>query len=92
MQDDGLDQLKNKIAKSLCKILYEESAALDKEKQITCNVYAPHDKILFTGEPSTATATVTYITVCPTEKKHTVNIKFKYDKAGKFIRSSMTYV
>jgi hypothetical protein len=92
MEDHDLLQLKTKIANSMRKILAEESAPPEGEKPISYSVHIPHSKILPTGEPNTATASVTYVTVCPTEKKHTVNVKFKYDKAGKFIRSSMTYV
>jgi len=92
MENPDLDTLKIKIANSLRKILADESVAPSGEKPVNYDVHVPHSKILPTGEPHTATAAVTYITTCPTEKRHTVNVRFKYDKAGKFIRSSMTYV
>jgi hypothetical protein len=92
MGSTELDDLKDKLAKSICKILFEESFTVPGTDNINGNVYVCHDKISFAEESNTATASVTYITEGLREKKHTVNIKFKYDKSGKFIRSSMTYV
>lgn len=92
MNISDFDKLKIKIANSLRKTLAEEALTPSGEKPVKYDVHVPHSKICDAGEPYTATAAVTYVTVCPTEKKHTVNIQFKYDKAGKFIISSMSYV
>jgi len=39
-----------------------------------------------------ATAMVIYVMYMPKKKTHTVNIRFQYDKFGKFILSTMEYV
>jgi hypothetical protein len=42
--------------------------------------------------PGWAFARVIYVVYCPKKKTHTVDLRFQYDKFGKFILSSMQYV
>lgn len=83
----------SKISRSLKETLFRESDTPEGEKPVRMELHIPYNQIKpDPDEENTATATVTYVVWCPTEKKHSVNIKFKYDKYGKFVRSSMTYV
>jgi hypothetical protein len=87
--------IKSKLARSIKDILTKESATPPGEKNTPCEVHIPYHHIKPVDDadsPDTAQATVTYVVSCPMEKKHTVRIKFKYDKNGKFLRNSMIYV
>lgn len=89
----NLDELKSKIARSLKNTLTSDAVAPAGEKHVNFEVHVPYHQVkLDEDEPSTATATVTYVVQCPKEKRHTVYIKFKYDKSGKFLKNTMQYV
>jgi len=89
------EALKSKLARSLKEAMSQESATPEGEKHTHCEVHIPYHQIKpvdDSEEDNTAQATITYVVNCPTEKKHTVRIKFKYDKSGKFLKNSMSYV
>ena len=84
----AFEDIKSRLARSLKETLRDDCDPPPDE------IHIPYHKILADedGEENTATATVTYIVFCPKEKRHTVYIKFKYDRAGKFLKDTMTYV
>jgi hypothetical protein len=83
----NFEDIKSKLARSLKETLYNECSPPPNELHI------PYGSVVEDKEePYTALAVVTYIVRCPGEKKHTVHIKFKYDKEGKFLRDTMEYV
>jgi hypothetical protein len=87
------EALRPRISRSLKETLFKESATPEGEKPMRMELHVPYNQIKPDDENErTATATVTYVVWCPDEKKHSVNIKFNYDKHGKFVRSSMIYV
>jgi hypothetical protein len=100
---DEFEAIKSKLARSLKETLTREAAAPQGERPVDYEVHIPYHQIkqdpsvhipdAQTSEtPKTASAVVTYIVRCPTEKKHTVKISFEYDKSGRFIRNTMRYV
>jgi len=93
MNIENIEEVKSKLSRSLKATLSHEALPPAGEKPVDCEVHIPYHQIKFVqDEPNTATAVVTYIVRCPTEKKHTVFIKFNYDKSGKFLRETMEYV
>lgn len=85
--------MRSKIARSLKETLFKEAVSPEGEKPVRMELHVPYNQIRPDDEnENSATATVTYVVWCPSEKKHSVNIKFNYDKYGKFIRNSMVYV
>ena len=93
MKIDNSEELKSKIARSLKATLSFEAIPPTGEKPVDFEVHIPYHQLKFDNdEKDTARAVVTYIVRCPTEKKHTVFIKFKHDKSGKFLRDTMEYV
>lgn len=83
----GFSQIKSRLARSLEDTLRRDCNPPPDDLSI------PYHSIVEDREtPGFARATVTYIVFCPTKKLHTVNIRFKYDKFGKFILDSMHYV
>jgi hypothetical protein len=87
------EDLKSKIAKSLKETLHRDAAAPAGERHVDYDVHVPyHQLIADDSEDMAARAVVTYVVDCPSEKKHTVRIKFNYDKSGKFLKNTMTYV
>jgi hypothetical protein len=91
--ESKFELIHSKIARSLKEALFKESITPEGEKPVRMELHVPYNQIRPDEETEdTATATVTYVVWCPSEKKHTVNIKFNYDKHGKFIRNSMVYV
>ncbi len=86
-------QLKPKLAKSLKEILTEEAVSPELHGSVDCLVDIPYDSIVpADDEHNSAYALVTYTVFCPTEKKNTVHVKFKYDSLGNFLRKTMNYV
>jgi hypothetical protein len=81
------EDIKSRLARSLKETLFNECSPPPDELHIPYASVSPDRE-----EPNTATATVTYVVRCPGEKKHTVHIRFKYDKEGKFLRDTMEYV
>ena len=93
MNIENFEELKSRLSRSLKTTLTQEAIAPAGEKPVNFELHIPYHQIkLDNQEPNTATAVVTYIVHCPSEKKHTVYIKFKYDKSGKFLRETMGYV
>lgn len=93
MNIENFEELKSKLARSLKATLSYEAIPPTGEKPVDFEVHIPYHQVKLEPEESnTASAVVTYVVRCPTEKKHTVFIKFKYDKAGKFLRETMEYV
>jgi len=93
MNIENSEELKSKLVRSLKTTLAYEAIPPTGEKPVDFELHVPYHQIkLDPDEPNTASAVVTYVVRCPTEKKHTVFIKFKYDKAGKFLRETMKYV
>jgi hypothetical protein len=91
--DRDFELLKSKIARSLKEILTTEVRTPEGEKVTPCDVHVPYNHIEADDEEAdTATALIIYATYCPVEKRHSVRIKFKYDKYGKFQRDTMIYV
>lgn len=87
------EQLKSKIARSMKEVLTNEVRTPEGERTVACDIHIPYHHLLpDDDEAGAAQATVTYVTHTPTEKRHTVYVKFKYDKSGKFQRNTMTYV
>ena len=86
------ETLKPKIAKTLKESMLRDASTPKGEKPVMCDVHVPYHMIRTTGEENTATAVVNFTAMFPTEKKHSINIKFEYDNTGKFQRESMTYV
>jgi hypothetical protein len=92
IENGAFELIKSKLARSLKETLTREASTPQDEKNTTCEVHIPYHQIKpDEDEPDTAQATVTYVVLCPEEKKHTVRIKFRYDKNGKFVKDSMTY-
>jgi hypothetical protein len=90
---EDFNQLKSKLAKSLKEILTEEAVSPELRGSVDCVVDVPYDSLVSSDdEHNTAYALVTYTVFCPTEKKNTVQIKFKYDSLGNFLRKTMSYV
>jgi hypothetical protein len=93
MNIENFEELKSKLARSLKNTLTQEAVPPAGEKPVNFELHVPYHQIkLDPDEADTASAIVTYIVRCPSEKKHTVYIKFKYDKSGKFLRETMEYV
>jgi hypothetical protein len=93
MFNKEFESLKSKIAKSLKETLFKESATPPGERHVDHDVHVTYHQVLeVEDEPMTASAVVTYVVAYPKEKRHTVRIKFNYDKAGKFLRNTMLYV
>lgn len=88
----AFNEIKSKLAKSIKDTLTRDAAAPEGERPVDCEVHVPYHQLTPEDEPMTARALVTYVVHGPTEKKHTVRIEFNYDKAGKFLKNSMTYV
>jgi hypothetical protein len=87
------EMLKPKIANSVKETLASENRTPEGEKAIPCDVFVPTQQLeADEDEPGAAYATVVYATYVPNERRHVVRVKFKYDKAGKFQRNTMTYV
>lgn len=93
MNIENFEELKSKLARSLKTTLAYEAIPPVGEKPVDFELHVPYHQVkLDPDESNTATAVVTYVVRCPSEKKHTVYIKFKYDKTGKFMRETMEYV
>ena len=90
--NNEFELIKSKLARSLKDILTKDAATPEGERHVDCEVHVPYHQLLAEDEPMTAKASVTYVVHGSTEKKHTVRIKFNYDKSGKFLKNSMTYV
>jgi hypothetical protein len=93
MSKETFEDIKSKIARSVKTTLSNEAIPPSGEKPVDFELHVPFSQVkLDDEEDETARASVTYVVRCPTEKKHTVHIKFKYDKSGKFLRNTMVYV
>jgi hypothetical protein len=92
MSTFDLGPLKQTLARSIKDVLYPDTVT-PSGKPIPCEIYIPYNHIHEADdEPNTATMSVTYVVKCPEEKKHTVNIKCKYDQKGKYVTGSMSYI
>lgn len=90
---DDFESLRLKIAKSMRDTLSAEVRTPDGEKVTPCDVYVADQLIeAIADEPEAAYATITYVTYCPNERRHSVRVKFNYTKQGKFKRDTMSYV
>jgi hypothetical protein len=93
VHNSEFDAIKSKLARSLKDTLTKDAATPEGERPVDCEVHVPYHQLAADDtEPLTASALVTYVVHGATEKKHTVRIKFNYDKSGKFLKNSMTYV
>jgi len=87
------ETIKSRLAQSLKEALGRDIITPAGEKHIYCDMHIPYHQLLSNDdEDDQATAVVTYIVKCPTEKKHTVRIRFNYDKTGRFLSDTMQYV
>lgn len=92
-ENKAFEAIKSRLARSLKEALLRETVLPPEEKPMECELHIPYHQLQpHEEELDTATARVTYIVECPTEKKHTVTIKFKYDKNGRFLRETMEYI
>jgi hypothetical protein len=87
MNNKHFEDIKSKLARSLKETLYNECDPPPDELHVPYNLLTPDE-----DEPDTARASVTYIVNCAGVKKHSVDIQFKYDKTGRFLRETMRYV
>lgn len=93
MSNEKFETLKPKLARSLKEYLYNESLAPAGERPVDFEIHVPFNKLLLDEEtPNHATAVVTYVVRCPSEKKHTVNVNIAFDKQGRVVKDSLTYV
>lgn len=93
MFNQGFEDVKSRLARSIKDVLTRESTLPPEERAMPFELHVPYQQLQADDDdPGYARARVTYVVNCPTEKKHTVYIKFKYDKAGRFLRNTMTYV
>lgn len=85
--------IKSKLARSLKDTLSRDVTTPPGERHIHCEVHIPYHQIIPDEDAiNTATACVLYVVNCPSEKRHTVRIKFQHDQFGKFLLETMTYV
>ena len=87
MKISQFDVLKPRIARSMKEVLYNENTPPPDELIIPYNQIKEDE-----DEEGVATARVIYVTYCPGKKVHTVNIRFRYNKYGTFLRTTMTYL
>lgn len=80
------------LVKSVKEALLQETST-PSGNPIPCEIYIPYNHVqIEDDEPDTATLSATYIVHCPSEKKHTVYLKCKYDQKGRYVPGSMQYV
>lgn len=93
MSNEKFETLKPKLARSLKEYLYNESLAPAGERPVDFDIHVPFHQIKLDDEtPNHASAVVTYVVRCPSEKKHTVNVNIAFDKQGRVVKDSLTYV
>ena len=91
-QDKEYDPIKSALVRSLRETLQQDTQT-PSGPHIPCDIYIPYSQVkIDEPDPGFATVTATYVVQCPTEKKHTVHIKCKYDTKGKYVAGSMSYV
>ena len=89
----NFEELKSKIARSVRDVLQLEARTPEGEKPTVCEVFVSYNQLIpIEEEENTAHAVVGYAVSWVKEKRHSVNIKFKYDNTGRFIRDTMVYV
>lgn len=92
-QSKDFELLKSKLARSLKEALVRDSLAPAGERPVDFDIHVPYHQLTVDEEvPSTAEAVAVYVVRCPAEKRHSVRIRFQYDKSGKFLKDTMTYV
>lgn len=88
----SIERLKDNIISTLTAHLRKE-ANPDEEGFIDLVIQVPKELLEEDPEdPRAAFATVRYVVKCPSEKTHTVKVRFQYNKNGEFIKNSLTYV
>lgn len=93
MTDEKFETLKPKLARSLKEHLYNEALAPSGERPVDFDIHVPFNKIELDEEAGNrVSALVTYVVRCPSEKKHTVNISAAFDKQGRVVKDSISYV
>lgn len=85
-QNKDFSSIKSRLAKSIHDTLYRN-----------CNpppdsIVIPYDSVQPEPEAGWARSTVVYVVYCPKKKTHVVNIRFQYDKFGKFLSHTQEYV
>lgn len=92
MTIEKFETLKPKLSRALKEHFLSESE-VPGEQPVELEVHVPHNQLVLSDEEEFAGyATVTSVVRCPSEKKHTVYIKFNFDKTGKLVKDSITYV
>ena len=92
MTTEKFETLKPKLSRALKEHFLSE-AQVPGEQPVELEVHVPHSQLILSDETEFAAyATVTSIVRCPSEKKHTVYIEFKFDKTGKLVKDSLAYV
>ena len=84
------EALKPILASSLKHYLIRDTVPKN-VKHKDCDIHVPTSKITIEGA-NQATASVTYTIRWPDEKKHTVDVRYKFDKSGEVRRESIQYV
>lgn len=85
--------LKSKLARSLKEILTRDAMPPAGERPVDYDVHVPYHQLSADEDaPNTAEAAVVYVVRTPEEKRHSVRIRFQYDKSGKFLKDTMAYV
>jgi len=89
---EQFEAVKPTLLKAVKEVLLKE-ATPPGERPVDYDICVPaHAMHMDDDEENTAKAVVTYTVHCPTEKKHTVMVKFKYNKLGKIVNDSLSYV
>jgi hypothetical protein len=84
--DKDFNSIKPRLLKSLNDTLFRDCQP-PPDKLII-----PHYSVQPADEPGWAYAKVIYVVYCPTEKVHSVDITFRYDRHCKFLLDTMQYV
>jgi hypothetical protein len=93
MSKEKFEVLKSKIVRSLKEHLYNDALPPSGERPVDFDIHVPfHQVHLDEDADNRATASVTYMVNCPSEKKHSVHVNFAYDKTGRYVKGSLVYV
>lgn len=87
---DTLEKLKPILASSLKQWLIRDTVPKN-VKHKDCDIQVPASKTVF-EDNNVAVSTVTYVLRWPDEKKHTLNVRYKFNKAGEVRRETIQYV
>jgi hypothetical protein len=82
-----MEYIKSRLLRSLNDTLHKDCSPPPKKLIIPAHTLV-EDK----DEPGWATADVIYVVDCPTEKTHTVSMRFRYDKHGKVNPAYLEYI